>query len=72
MLAKQAVRACARLGGYLQDEELATPDNPAVKKSLMAMLTPYLSRKLAEDKPEEVGSLGHIEHLTDELGLHVI
>ena len=56
MLAKLSVRACARLGGYLNGEQV-TPDNPAVKKSLMAMLTPYLSRKLSEDKPEEVGTL---------------
>ena len=53
-LAKLAVRACARLGGYLTDE-LATPQNPAVQKSLSAMLTPYLARKLSENKPAEVG-----------------
>ena len=53
VLAKLSIKACARLGGYLNGEQV-TPDNPAVKKSLMAMLTPYLSRKLSEDKPEEV------------------
>ena len=55
-LAKLAVRACARLGGYLP-EELATPDNPAVKKSLSAMLTPYLARKLSEDNAIDVGHM---------------
>ena len=52
-LAKLSLFACARLGGYINGE-LATPDNPAVKKSLHALLTPYLSRKLSENKPEEV------------------
>jgi len=45
--------ACARLGGYLPDE-LTTPQNPAVQKSLSAMLTPYLARKLSENNPDEV------------------
>jgi DnaJ family protein C protein 13 len=52
-LAKLSVRACARLGGYLIGND-ASPDNPAVKKSLAAMLTPYLSKKLAEDNPVNV------------------
>lgn len=52
-LAKLAIRACARLGGSLSGD-LATPDNPAVKKSLAAMLTPYLTGKLAEDNAQEV------------------
>jgi hypothetical protein len=62
MLAKLSIRACARLGGYLNGD-LVTPDNPAVKKSLMAMLTPYLARKLSEDKPEEVGTRSLQKHL---------
>lgn len=53
MLAKHAVRACARLGGYLPDDE-TTPDNPAVKKSLCALLTPYVSKRLSQGTPAEV------------------
>lgn len=52
-LAKLAIRASARLGGFLPEPD-ATPDNPAVKKSLGTMLTPYLSKKLSEDKAEEL------------------
>ena len=58
-LAKQSVYACARLAGYHNDdkEEGGPPDNPTVKKSLMAMLTPYLARKLANPNPSEVTGL---------------
>ena len=56
-LAKLSVYACARLGGYLLDEDHTTPDNPAVKKSLTAMLTPYLAKKLADNSPHEVITL---------------
>ena len=31
-----------------------TPQNPAVQKSLCAMLTPYVARKLAKEPPHEV------------------
>ena len=54
-LARLSIRACARLGGYLVLEgEESSPDNPAVKKSLSALLTPYLARKLANENPSEV------------------
>jgi len=53
-LAKLSVYACARLGGYLLDEDDTTPDNPAIKKSLSALLTPYLAKKLADNSPHEV------------------
>lgn len=54
-LARLCIGACARLGGYfVQENEDNPPDNPAVKKSLSSMLTPYLSRKLANDQPAEV------------------
>ena len=54
-LARLSIKACARLGGYLVSEgEESSPDNPAVKKSLTAMLTPYLARKLANENPSEV------------------
>ena len=53
-LAKLSVYACARLGGYLLDDDDTTPDNPAIKKSLTALLTPYLAKKLADNSPHEV------------------
>ena len=34
--------------------EETTPENPAIKKSLDAMLTPYLARKLHNSSPQEV------------------
>lgn len=52
-LAKEAVRSCARLGGYLQGE-LESPENPVTQKLLNKLLTPYLANKLSENKPEEV------------------
>ncbi|KAJ8321004.1 hypothetical protein KUTeg_002591 [Tegillarca granosa] len=54
-LARLCVRACARLGGYLPEStDLSTPENVPVKKSLTAMLTPYLARKLAAEDPSEL------------------
>ena len=58
-LAKLAIRACARLGGYLNGE-MESPENPAVRKSICAMITPYLARKLTLDKPTEVRKLQRI------------
>ena len=52
-LAKLAVHACARLGGYLSGE-MASPDNPVTRDILNRLLTPYLARQLSLDKPEEV------------------
>lgn len=52
-LAKEAVRACGRLGGYLAGD-LESPENPVTQKLLDKLLTPYLANKLSEDKPEEV------------------
>ena len=52
-LAKLAVRALARLGGYLPEPSM-TPDNPIVKAGLEAMLTAYLARQLHHDKPHDV------------------
>jgi DnaJ family protein C protein 13 len=48
-----AVRACARLGGYLTGD-LETPNNSATQEILNRLLTPYLARQLSLDKPEEV------------------
>jgi hypothetical protein len=54
-LARLSVRACGRLGGYFPESSgLETPENVPVKKSLSAILTPYLSRKLSHENPSEV------------------
>ncbi|XP_046378006.2 dnaJ homolog subfamily C member 13-like [Haliotis rufescens] len=54
-LARLSIQACARLGGYYNnDSALSSPDNPTVKKSLGAMLTPYLARKLSNEHPAEL------------------
>lgn len=50
-LAKSSVLACARLSGF---SSKSLPDNPAVKASLSALLTPYLARKLANDDATEI------------------
>ena len=34
--------------------EQSTPDNPSVKKSLYALLTPYMAKKLSNESPVEV------------------
>lgn len=49
-LAKEAVRACAALGGYAKD----TPDNPVARGILEKVLSPYLANKLGEAKPEDI------------------
>lgn len=54
LLAYLCVIACARLAGYNHPGDDSCPDNPAVKKSLCAMLTPYLARKLANNNPFEL------------------
>jgi DnaJ family protein C protein 13 len=52
-LAKQAVRACAKLGGYMTAGN-ETPYNPVTVAALESLLTPYLARQLANDKPEDI------------------
>lgn len=52
-LAKLAVQACARLGGYLIGD-LETPNNSVTQEILNRLLTPFLARQLSLDKPEEV------------------
>nr|XP_022914945.1 dnaJ homolog subfamily C member 13 [Onthophagus taurus] len=52
-LAKEAVRACGRLGGYLKGD-LASPENPITKEILNRLLTPYLADKLSEENPAEI------------------
>lgn len=68
-LAKLSLVALSRLGGYTQTPNSlegnnpvsetngvdgAPPENPSIRKSLAAMLTPYISRKLAAGPPAEV------------------
>ncbi|CAG05511.1 unnamed protein product [Tetraodon nigroviridis] len=67
-LAKLSLVALSRLGGYTQslpmpsgnnptsgtnDVEETLPENPAIRKSLAAMLTPYIARKLGAASPAE-------------------
>ncbi|KAK7873572.1 hypothetical protein R5R35_009276 [Gryllus longicercus] len=52
-LAKLAVTACARLGGYILGD-LNTPENPVTVAALNKLLTPYLARQLAQNKPAEI------------------
>lgn len=66
-LAKLSVKALGRLGGYRAGVEVdkngakqngvgpeISPENPAVRKSLAAMLTPYIAHKLGTSLPVEV------------------
>ncbi|TRY98042.1 hypothetical protein DNTS_004430 [Danionella cerebrum] len=58
-LACLSLRALARLAGLQISEEESdacaspAPENPAIRKSLAAMLTPYISRKLGTAPPAE-------------------
>lgn len=52
-LAKLAVTACARLGGYTKGDD-ATPVNPVTVAALECLLKPYLARRLGDDKPEDI------------------
>lgn len=58
-LACAAVAACASLGGYSND----SPENPAVRASLSALLTPYLARKLTNPDPSEVSQSINTTHI---------
>lgn len=68
-LAKLSLLALAHVGGYRTgaevdrngtiqngDETKAPPENPAVRKSLAAMLTPYIAHKLGTSLPAEVSN----------------
>ncbi|XP_053322304.1 dnaJ homolog subfamily C member 13 [Spea bombifrons] len=52
-LAKLSLLALSRLGGYLSGDH-ETPENPAIRKSLAGMLTPYIARKLSVSSPPEI------------------
>lgn len=62
MLAKLAVMACARLGGYLTGD-LESPLNPVTVAALDSLLTRYLAKQLNKNKPEEVIYLFSLLHL---------
>uniref|UniRef100_A0A3Q2XC25 DnaJ heat shock protein family (Hsp40) member C13 n=1 Tax=Hippocampus comes TaxID=109280 RepID=A0A3Q2XC25_HIPCM len=51
-LAKLSLVSLSRLGGYLPMP--TPPENPSIRKSLAAMLTPYISRKLGMGSSAEV------------------
>lgn len=52
-LASLCFTALARLAGY-QEGDKATPLNPAIRKSLSALLTPYLANQLGTENPNQV------------------
>lgn len=52
-LAKESVKACSSLGGYVQGENLPSP-NMLTRGILESLLTPYLANRLGQEKPEEV------------------
>uniref|UniRef100_A0A8C7UW68 J domain-containing protein n=1 Tax=Oncorhynchus mykiss TaxID=8022 RepID=A0A8C7UW68_ONCMY len=55
-LAKLSLVALSRLGGVVETNgvEGQPPENPTIRKSLAAMLTPYISRRLGSRAPSEV------------------
>lgn len=71
-LAKLSLVALSRLGGYALTSpppgeggvvetngvEGKPPENPTIRKSLAAMLTPYISRRLGSGAPAEVSDNG--------------
>lgn len=52
-LAKESVKACAALGGYVSGENVP-PYNNLTRGILEVLLTPYLADQLGKDSPEEV------------------
>ncbi|KAG5881132.1 hypothetical protein JTB14_020836 [Gonioctena quinquepunctata] len=52
-LAKESVKACAALGGYIRGEG-KPPLNNLARDILNTLLTPYLSGQLESEKPEEI------------------
>lgn len=52
-LAKESIRACSSLGGYVASEN-QPPPNMLTRGILESLLTPYLSNRLGQEKPEEV------------------
>lgn len=54
-LAKEAVKACASLGGYIAGPD-KPPRNDLTRSILDSLLTPYLANQLGNEKPENVSS----------------
>ncbi|XP_071508513.1 dnaJ homolog subfamily C member 13-like [Diadema antillarum] len=52
-LARLCFTALARIAGY-QEGDKATPENPAIRKSLNALLTPYIASQLSSENPNQV------------------
>ncbi|XP_044264022.1 dnaJ homolog subfamily C member 13 [Tribolium madens] len=52
-LAKEAVKACAALGGYFPGESVPPPNN-LTRGILETLLTSFLANQLGTDKPEEI------------------
>lgn len=52
-LAKLSLKALARLGGFLKDED-ATPENVEITRSLSTMLTVYVTKQISITSYEEV------------------
>ena len=49
-VAKQAIYAISRLGGYMGD----TPENPAVRKVLQCLLTPYIAGLMSDPDAKQI------------------
>lgn len=52
-LAKECIKACARMGGYLVGDD-QSPQNSMTREILEKLLTPYLANKLTLDNSAEV------------------
>ncbi|KAJ8925386.1 hypothetical protein NQ315_009217 [Exocentrus adspersus] len=52
-LAKESVKACAALGGYISGDN-APPYNNLTRSILDVLLTPFLADQLGKEKPEEI------------------
>ncbi|XP_019866686.2 dnaJ homolog subfamily C member 13 [Aethina tumida] len=52
-LAKEAVKACASLGGYIAGPD-KPPRNDLTRSILDSLLTPYLANQLGNEKPENI------------------
>ena len=42
---------------HFSADENKTPENPAIRKSLSSMFTPYIAKQLSNDNPKEVSNL---------------
>lgn len=51
-IAELSVRACARLAGLESSD--STPSNQRIRQCLVALLTPYVVRKLGNSEPSSI------------------